>query len=147
MLMTERPDDFERVRSRIPTWELLQYVLGNVETGLASVNTDIMRMYAALVEDDGIRDRFYTMILSEYARTRTMLTILLGGKFEERRPKLHISLHLRDQALMPLHSQQVALLQQWRDEQKQGNTTEADASLMQLFMTINAISSGLRNTG
>ncbi len=147
MLMTERPNDFERVRARIPTWELLQYVLGNVETGLASVNTDVMRMYAALVEDDGIRDRFYTMILSEYARTRTMLTILLGGKFEERRPKLHISLHLRDQALVPLHSQQVALLRQWRDEQTKGNTTEADASLMQLFMTINAISSGLRNTG
>lgn len=147
MLMTERPDDFERVRGMIPTWELLKYVLGNVETGLASVNTDVMRMYADLVEDKGIRDRFYTMILSEYARTRTMLTILLGGKFEERRPRLHISLHLRDQALAPLHSQQVALLRQWREEQTQGNTTEADASLMQLFMTINAISSGLRNTG
>jgi phosphoenolpyruvate carboxylase len=147
MLMTERPDDFERVRSRIPTWELLQYVLGNVETGLASVNTDVMRMYAELVEDAGTKDRFFTMILSEYARTRTMLTILLGGKFEERRPRMHISLHLRDQALAPLHRQQVALLRQWREEQEQNKMTEADASLMQLFMTINAISSGLRNTG
>jgi phosphoenolpyruvate carboxylase len=46
-----------------------------------------------------------------------------------------------------LHRQQVALLRQWREEQEQNKITEADASLMQLFMTINAISSGLRNTG
>jgi phosphoenolpyruvate carboxylase len=147
MLMTEQPDYFERVRTVLPTWTLLQYVLGNVETGLASVNTDVMRLYADLVEDVGIRDRFYSMILSEYARTRTMLTILLGGKFEERRPKLHISLHLRDKALAVLHRQQVALLEQWREQQRTDDIAGAEKSLMQLFMTINAISSGLRNTG
>ncbi|TAE32390.1 MAG: phosphoenolpyruvate carboxylase [Candidatus Kapaibacterium sp.] len=147
MLMTEQSDYFERVRTALPNWTLLQYVLGNVETGLASVNTDVMRLYADLVEDAGIRERFFSMILSEYARTRTMLTILLGGKFEERRPKLHISLHLRDQALGILHRQQAALLRQWREQQKNGDTEGADKSLMDLFMTINAISSGLRNTG
>ncbi|MCS6808562.1 MAG: phosphoenolpyruvate carboxylase [Bacteroidota bacterium] len=147
MLMTERPEDFERIRAALPEWTLLRYILINVETGLASVNTDVMRMYADLVEDSCIRDRFYTTILAEYARTRTMLTILLGGKFEERRPRLHISLHLRDKALAPLHSQQVALLRQWREEVSRGNTSAAEVSLMQVFMTINAISSGLRNTG
>jgi phosphoenolpyruvate carboxylase len=147
MLMTEQPDYFERVRTALPQWTLLSYVLGNVETGLASVNTDVMRLYADLVEDAGIRERFFSMILSEYARTKTMLTILLGGKFEERRPKLHISLHLRDKALAVLHRQQVALLRQWREQQQNGDTEGAEKSLMQLFMTINAISSGLRNTG
>lgn len=147
MLMTEQPDYFERVRTALPNWTLLSYVLGNVETGLASVNTDVMRLYADLVEDVGIRDRFFSMILAEYARTKTMLTILLGGKFEERRPKLHISLHLRDKALAVLHRQQVALLRQWREQQHTGDVDGAEKSLMQLFMTINAISSGLRNTG
>jgi phosphoenolpyruvate carboxylase len=147
MLLAERPEDFERVKNAIPTWTLAQYVLTNVETGLASVNTDVMRMYADLVEDVQLRERFFSIILSEYASTRAMLTILLGGKFEERRPKLHISLHLRDQALGGLHGQQIALLRQWREQQAQGLSKEADESLMQLFITINAISSGLRNTG
>jgi phosphoenolpyruvate carboxylase len=76
-----------------------------------------------------------------------MLTILLGGKVEERRPRLHISLHLRDRALLPLHKQQVALLRQWREELRDGDDRAADSSLLQIFRTINAISSGLRNTG
>ena len=147
MLMTERPEDFERVRAALPNWALLRYVLSNVETGLASVNTGVMRMYADLVEDEAIRERFFTLIHSEFARTRAMLTILLGGKVEERRPRLHISLHLRDTALLPLHKQQVALLRQWREEMREGDDRAADSSLMQIFRTINAISSGLRNTG
>jgi phosphoenolpyruvate carboxylase len=147
MLMTERPEDFERVRAALPDWTLLRYVLSNVETALASVNADVMRMYADLVEDESVRERFFTLIHSEFARTRAMLTILLGGKVEERRPRLHISLHLRDRALLPLHKQQVALLRQWREELRDGDDRAADSSLLQIFRTINAISSGLRNTG
>lgn len=145
--MNERPSDFQAIQEAFPTWSLLHYILTNVETSLVSVNTDVMRDYAGLVEDESIRERFFTKIHGEYERTTRMVSLLFGASFRERRPRLSISLHLRDRTLSVLHHQQMLLLKQWRREQAEGNTDGAQRSLMQLFITINAIASGLRNTG
>jgi phosphoenolpyruvate carboxylase len=138
---------FQAVMEAVPTWPLLRYILTNVETGLASVNTEVMHEYALLVEDEELRSRFFTAICNEYERAKQMVSRLFGGSIDERRPRLMMSLHLRDRTLTSLHHRQVLLLKQWRGEQATGSEFEAQQSLLKLFITINAIASGLRNTG
>jgi phosphoenolpyruvate carboxylase len=46
-----------------------------------------------------------------------------------------------------LHLQQIKLLRQWRELQHSGKQVEAEKLLIELFLTVNAISGGLRTTG
>jgi phosphoenolpyruvate carboxylase len=146
-LEREQPSEFHALNDAFATWPLLRYILTNVETGLASVNTAVMRDYSLLVDDEELRTRFFTTICDEYERAKQMVSRLFGGSLDERRPRLMMSLHLRDRTLTALHHQQVVLLKQWRGEQADGKEFEAQQSLLKLFITINAIASGLRNTG
>jgi len=61
-------------------------------------------------------------------------------------------LQLRQAPLAALHRQQIDLLRQWRQEQNNDGTgggTSGGASklLGQLFLSVNAIAGGIRNTG
>ncbi|TLU53757.1 MAG: phosphoenolpyruvate carboxylase [Chlorobium sp.] len=53
----------------------------------------------------------------------------------------------RREGLEMLHIQQIKLLRQWRKLQHSGQKEEAENLLVELFLTINAISGGLRTTG
>jgi phosphoenolpyruvate carboxylase len=106
-----------------------------------------MQAYAALVEDDTIRERFMSLILSEYERTRQMLESLYGGPLAERRPNMHSLMQVRRDGLRALHAQQLELLQQWRDLRQAGSNAEADALLPHLLLTVNALATGLGSTG
>jgi phosphoenolpyruvate carboxylase len=87
------------------------------------------------------------IILAEYRRTQDILKELFGGTFAERRPRLAYTLEIREQPLLVLHRQQVALLRDWRAQVAQGNAQAADAMLSDLLVSINALASGLRTTG
>lgn len=148
-LRQKYPSEFHKLQDAFEEWSLLRSVLTNVETSLASVNTDVMNDYAGLVDDASIREHFLRLITDEYHRAKDMVSCMFGASLEARRPRLMMSLHLRDRTLTALHHQQVLLLKQWRSEQAAGAEREFEAqqSLLKLFITINAIASGLRNTG
>jgi phosphoenolpyruvate carboxylase len=57
------------------------------------------------------------------------------------------TLQLRAEALHLLHVDQIRLLSRWRALRKEGREPEAEAMLPELFLSINAIASGLRTTG
>lgn len=117
-----------------------------METSIASVNPAVMALYAELVEDTATRERCMGIIMAEYERTQTMLHDMLGGTLKERRPRMYLSLNLRDQALWELHRRQVHLLRRWRaQEREQGGS--GSVTMEQILLTINAIAAGLRNTG
>ena len=146
-LRDEQPHDFAQLKSQIDDWPFLRYLLTNVETTLASTDETLMIEYSMLVEDATLRARFMDLILGEFARTRDCLEALFGQSFANRRPRLAKTLNLRSDALLKLHHQQIALLKQWRNLCERGETTDADAMLPQLLLSINAIASGLRTTG
>ncbi len=137
---------YERIRTALPEWAFLRYVLTNVETSIASVNPDVMALYAELVEDSSVREQCMATIMAEYERTRTVLHDLFGGTLKERRPRMYLSLNLRDQALWELHRRQVHLLRTWR-EQEHERSGSGSATMEHILLTINAIAAGLRNTG
>jgi phosphoenolpyruvate carboxylase len=125
---------------------LMYYVLTNVETNLASCDTDIMHQYAALVSDTAVRERLFALIFDEFEKTKAMMSEIFGGSLETRRPRMIKTLHLRAHALRVLHQQQIEILKKWRAARAAGSTEAADL-LPKVLLSVNAIASGLRTTG
>jgi phosphoenolpyruvate carboxylase len=146
-LQINDPDAFAAAQQHLLTWAPLHYILSNAATSIAVVDTEMMRAYAALVEDADIRERVLSRILGEYVRTRQMLEALYGGSLAERRPNVHGLMQIRRKGLHVLHEQQLALLQEWRALQQQGAPNEAEQVLPHLLLTVNALASGLGSTG
>ena len=137
----------ESIRRETFEWPPLHYIMSNIATSLATANPDIMRMYAAQVDDRSLRKKIFGKISAELERTRCMLEIIYDGSLNERRPNLHRTLILREEGLRTLHQQQIELLRQWRDLQKAGDANRAEDVLLQLLLNINAIASCLGTTG
>ena len=133
----------EHVRS----WPFLHYVLTNIESSIASADRELMHAYAGLVEDAALRDRFMTMIISEWELTLSMLEKLRGAPLADRRPRMLKTLQLRASALRVLHHQEIEMLRHWRSLRQIGDEAAAEALLPDLLLSINAIASGLRTTG
>ncbi|MBK1834552.1 phosphoenolpyruvate carboxylase [Roseibacillus ishigakijimensis] len=148
-LQKEDPDTYAKLQESFSDIAFLRYVFTNVETSLASANLDLIESYAALCEDDALRERILTTVREEFQRTREQVGTFLGGDFATRRPRMNKTLALREEPLRKLHRQQIALLKDWRAA---GSPTEnedgtANQTFLALQLTINAISSGLKETG
>ena len=138
---------FRAMREGLRSSPFLYYVLTNVESSIASTDLDLMRAYAALVEDEELRNRLFNQIWEEWTRTRAMLHELRGQPTAQRRPRMLKTLQLRAEALHLLHMDQIRLLREWRAARKEGREADAEAMLPDLFLSVNAIASGLRTTG
>ena len=108
-----------------------------------------MKQYAKLCPDDGLRKRLLGQILTEYEKTRRLVRRLFGREFDSRRPRMEKTLAVREGPLKVLHDQQITLIKRWREA---GSPIEAkdgrfNRDFLALQLTINAISSGLRETG
>ena len=147
LLKQSSPADFSSLKQALTHSTFLSYVLTNVETNLASANLDLMAAYSGLVADTSIREKFQTIITTEFELTRDLLAELFDGSMAERRPRMAKTLQIREAPLKVLHHQQIALLKEWRTHLEKDNQTAADALLPKLLLSINAIASGLRTTG
>ncbi|MEM6823289.1 MAG: phosphoenolpyruvate carboxylase, partial [Verrucomicrobiota bacterium] len=147
-LKKESPKEFSQLKKEIHSWHFMLYVLTNVETNIASVDSKIIRDYAGLVENEVVRKRFLREITSEYQLSRKMINEVFGGSdLEKRRPRMVKTLQQREAGLNILHQQQIQLLKKWRGLIKKGKAREANTMLPDLLLSINAIASGLRTTG
>ena len=135
------------LRDQLPRVPFLRYLVTNIETSLASSDLEVMRAYAGLVEDEGLRERVWGRIEAEWHRTQGSLTRLRGTDFARQRPRLGRTLALRAAPLRVLHRRQIALLGQWRSLIASGDNEGAAGCLPELLLTVNAIASGLRTTG
>lgn len=141
------PDGFAALSERAFEWPRLHTILSNVATSIAQADTQIMRQYAGLVEDATLRDAFLGRILDEFERTEEMLEAIYQGRLADRRSNVYHALRLRTDALRQLHAQQISLLRDWRQHKSAAPSPQADATVRQLLVTVNAIASGLGTTG
>jgi phosphoenolpyruvate carboxylase len=146
-LQTEHPDEFAELVRHLYTWAPLHYALSNAATCVAAADLDVMRAYAALVEDDACRDLLFNLITGEFNRTSLMLERVYRGTLAERRPNIHGTVQMRREPLRVLHRQQIALLREWRAARRLGRDEAAGELLPPLLLSINAIASGLGATG
>jgi phosphoenolpyruvate carboxylase len=145
-LERDDPAAFESVSREAFAWPPLRYLVTNISTSVMAAEPEVMRRYAGLVRDEELRERVLAIVLEEYARTRSALERVFGGRLEERRPRLASILARREPRLRLLHDQQVALLRAWRAAPR-SDGADADPRLIDLLVTVNAIASGLGTTG
>jgi phosphoenolpyruvate carboxylase len=140
-------EELDLLRRNFRSQPFAHYIFTNVESSLASSDIDLMRAYAALVQDVRIRERIFARIEGERRKTQEMIDSLRGGEMSGRRPRFTKTIEIRADALRILHHQQIALLHRWRSHVSSGEQAKADAMLPDLLLSINAIASGLRTTG
>ena len=133
----------ELLRSMYATWPFFRTAIDNMGMVLAKSDVDIGRRYAdVLVEDDSMRADIFGAIAAEHALTLDWHHRITGSDTPlSDNPLLDRSLRNRYPYLDPLHVMQVDLLQRFRE----GDDDELVVRGIQL--SINAIATGLRNSG
>ncbi|MGJ3237987.1 MAG: phosphoenolpyruvate carboxylase [Anaerolineae bacterium] len=144
-LQAERPDDFSLIQANAFDYPPLHYIISSVASNLMLADSDLMRRYAALVMDDNIRELMLEKILEELDRTRDVFQTIYGGMLSDRRPNVNQVIELRREPLTKLHIQQIELLRQWR--KLNVDDSQAEPTLLQLLLSVNAIANGLGTTG
>jgi len=135
-------EGIERLQEMFTKWQFFQAQLSNMDMVLSKTNLGIARRYADLVPDQKLADRIFAKISDEIQLTIDMLFKITGQKkLLESNPLLERSIQNRFPYLDPINHIQVELMRKYRSEEKDPNI------LRGLYLTINGIAAGLRNSG
>ncbi len=140
------PKRLEKLRTMYQDWPFFRALLSNTQMSLSKAQTDIAAEYARLAHDQDSAKAIYKTIIEEYERTMNkVLEIAEIDALMAENPTLALSLQRRDPYLDPLNHIQVTLLERVRNEEL--GEEERDRWMNPLLRSINAIASGMRNTG
>ena len=107
---------------------------------------DIAIEYSTLCEDPEVGKRIYEIVKDEHDRTiNQILHIVDHTHLLEENPHLALSLARRNPYLDPLNHIQVKMIERYRKLEE--GSDEKEVWLAPLLRSINAIASGMRNTG
>ena len=136
----------EVLRDMYARWPFFQTLIDNAQLTMRKADMGIARLYAGLVENEGIRRRIMGILAAEAERTESALLAVTGEKqLLARDPVLRNSVQLRNPYIDPLNYIQVEMLRRLRSGKLRPAEAEAARSVVEL--TINGISGGLKNTG
>ena len=146
-LNESQPQLFDLLCADITLFPLLRYLFMNVELAVLQADKEIMHCYAGLVDNSEVRERFQNKIDDEFEMKTKLLQSIFKEPLGERRPMQLAGMTLRKAPLAALHLQQIDLLRQWRSALADGTLDTANKLLSDLFLSVNAIAGGVRNTG
>ena len=120
-------------------------MIDNLEMTLAKSSLEIARGYLELVPADAERDRIWTLIADEHARTvEVVLATVDEQGLLDRHPTLQRSVRLRNPYVDPMNAIQVDLLARYRAASSE---EERAALAAPVARSIAGIAAALRNTG
>src|SRR5271170_2603460 len=138
----QHADGLTQLQKMARDFPLFLDIIRNVEMALAKADFGIARLYAALVEDEALRNRVFATLEAEFKLThRMILEITKQSSLLEKNPVLNHSIRLRNPYVDPMSLIQVELIRRKRAGDDSSELNRAIAA------TINGISAGLRNTG
>ena len=124
------------------SFPLFSDMVRNIEIAMAKADFSIARLYASLVDDEGLRERVYSLLAEEFDRAQRMVLRITGQReLLERNPVLSRSIRLRNPYVDPMSLIQVELLRRKRAGEQ---SAELDYAI---GTTMNGIAAGLHNTG
>ncbi len=142
----DQPERLEKLQIMYQECPFFRALLGNTQMSLAKAEMDIADEYRELAANSYTAAHIFQTIESEFDRTVEQIkSVARIGTMLEEIPTLVLSLERRNPYLDPLNHIQIKLLSRIRDESI--NTDESDKWLDPLLRSINAIASGMRNTG
>jgi phosphoenolpyruvate carboxylase len=126
-------------------WPFFGALLANAEMALAKADLGIARRYAELCDDAELRERIFRQIEGEFERTRLELLKLADSeRLLDQEVALQRSIDRRNPHVDPLSFVQMELLRRERGAPGAGDDDDLARAI---FLTINGIAGGLRNTG
>jgi len=141
----DRPDRLAMLRDMARDWPFFRALLSNSEMALSKAEPVIAREYADLCGDPALARDIFGRIFAEYDRTAAVMLAATGHeRLLEGNPHLALSLARRNPYLDPINHIQITALKQSRaadDDDERGRW------LTPLLRSINALATGLRNTG
>ena len=149
------PRKLFKLQNLYKNWPFFRTLIDNIQTALCKANMDIAKEYSRLCSSQEISGKVYGKIVKEYWRARKyVLLVSQLDELLENQPALMLSMKRRDPYLDPLNHIQIMLLKKYRAEEKRlrsgrsrDNTLEDNQYLAPLLRSINAIATGMRNTG
>jgi len=140
------PANLAQLRDMYKNWPFFRTLLSNTQMSLFKGDMDIANEYKSLCVNQTTAQKIYDTIANEYYLTcKNVLKVAQIEELLEETPMLALSLNRRDPYLDPLSYIQFKLLRHFRDETLDEETRQA--WLDPLLRSINAIASGMRNTG
>jgi phosphoenolpyruvate carboxylase len=130
------------LREMSEAWPFFQATLANMEMVLAKSDMTIAARYAALVEDQSLASELFGRIRADWQATHdAFLSVTRQTRLLEKQPALDASIRLRLPYIEPLNLLQVELLKRHRAGEEDSRVREG------IQLSINAIATGLRNSG
>jgi phosphoenolpyruvate carboxylase len=143
----ETPERRNLLQEMYRQWPFFQVVMDNAQVSLAKADMSIGRLYAGLVQDESIREEIFGTIEAAFDLTLRWMNIITGQQdLLESDPVLRRSVRQRNPYVDPLNFIQVSLLRRLR-AMPDPDSPEGQLLLQAIFLTINGIASGLKNTG
>ena len=146
-LALENDPDQAMLAEMYAGWPFFKALIDNAEISVGKADMGIARLYAGLVADAVVREKVYGQIAAEYDRTCGWILAITGQReILENSPVLGSAIAARNPYVDPLNFIQVSLLRKLRalDDPE---SEEGEALLKTIFLTINGIAAGLKNTG
>ena len=126
-------------------WPFFQTVLDLLQMSIQKADLQIARLYAELVPEKHIREKFFNQIEKEFHQTRKMiLEITQQQEILEKNHALQNSIRLRNPYVDPMSYAQTILLKRLRSSPSKD---EGTALWYAVLHSVNGVSQGLRNTG
>jgi len=127
-------------------WPFFRALISNTQMALFKAEMNIAKEYSTLCVNPETGKEIYQIISDEYKRTVTqILNIANATELLEETPALSLSLKRRNPYLDPLCHIQVKLIRHYRGLEE--NNPDKEMWLKPLLRSINAIATGMRNTG
>jgi phosphoenolpyruvate carboxylase len=145
-LKSHAPEMFHQLARLANEWAFFKYLMIQIESNLINSDPEVMRRFAALVEDKTTGEEMLRLILDDYDEALVLIEEIMEGEREVRRVSKIGDAQLRNKALHRLHHNQLQTITKWR-QVRQKEDAETDKLLMQLLLLLNALSGGLKGTG
>lgn len=144
-LKTEKPEDFQELKANMDTWPFLRFLIIQTETNLILSKKEMMNLYGNLDENNEEREIFMSKILNDFDNAFSLIEELFDESATTRRLGQYDNMNWRNDKLNILHKLHIRYLKEWRTTDN--NSSENEKTLTKLLSIINALSSGLKNTG
>lgn len=145
-LQAEKPDEYKLLKQAANHWKFFKFLMIQTETNLILSNLEMMKQYASLDENVMERDLFMNKLLTDHQNGFRLIEALFDEPASARRNGQYDNLKWRNTKLFVLHQLHINYLKIWRSMDDE-NSVEKDKLLNKLLSIINALSSGLKNTG
>jgi len=146
-LKNEQPHAYADLKQAVDHWPFLKYLLILTETNLILSNLEVLIHYSALDENEEERDVFLLKLLTDHQNGFEMIEELFDEPASTRRNRQYDNLKWRNDKLLVLHLLHLKYLTRWRNLDDSHQHLEKEKLLNKLLSLINALASGLKNTG